>query len=54
MTKARYAEHWNKGLERWWPNGIDTPGMFLIQVSGARAHYWDGEDEGELDLERAA
>lgn len=48
--KQAFAEHWTKGLERWWPDGIDTPGIVLIKVSGKRAHYWDGEDEGELLL----
>ena len=48
--KARFAEHWTKGLERWWPDGIDTPGLVLIKVHAARAHYWDGEDEGEATL----
>lgn len=48
--KGRFAEHWTKGLERWWPDGIDTPGLVLIRVTGERAHYWDGEDEGELVL----
>jgi len=51
--KAQFAEHWTSGLERWWPEGIDTPGLVLIRVTGVRAHYWDGEDEGELDLGRA-
>ena len=45
------AEHWTSELERWWPQGIETPGLVLIQVTGQRAHYWDGEDEGELILE---
>jgi general stress protein 26 len=48
--KALFAEHWTKGLERWWPDGIDTPGLLLIKVSGERVHYWDGEDEGELTI----
>lgn len=48
--KTAFAEHWTKGLERWWPDGIDTPGIVLIKVTGVRAHYWDGEDEGELLL----
>lgn len=48
--KQAFAEHWTKGLERWWPNGIETPGIVLIKVTGVRAHYWDGEDEGELLL----
>ncbi|KQZ73019.1 pyridoxamine 5'-phosphate oxidase [Sphingopyxis sp. Root214] len=48
--KQAFAEHWTKGLERWWPDGIETPGIVLIKVNGKRAHYWDGEDEGELLL----
>ena len=48
--KAAFADHWKKELERWWPDGIDTPGLVLIRVSGGRLHYWDGEDEGEMIL----
>lgn len=48
--KSQFADHWTRGLERWWPDGIDTPGLVLIKVSGKRAHYWDGEDDGELVL----
>lgn len=48
--KTCFAEHWTKGLERWWPQGINTPGIVLIQVTGERAHYWDGEHEGEVSL----
>lgn len=49
--KARFAEHWTKDLDRWFKQGIDTPGLVLIKVRGQRAHYWNGEDEGELVLE---
>lgn len=52
--KQRFAEHWTRDLEIWWPDGIDTPGVVLIKVHGVRAHYWDGMDEGELLLEQAA
>lgn len=45
-----FARHWTKGLERWWPEGIDTPGLLLIRIVGKRIHYWDGEDEGELTI----
>ncbi len=48
--RVQFAEHWTSGLERWWPDGIDTPGLLLIQVTGERLHYWDGEDEGEIVL----
>ena len=52
--RSLFAEHWTKGLERWWPEGIDTPGLVLIKISGDRAHYWDGEDEGEVALQAPA
>lgn len=52
--RARFAAHWTSGLERWWPQGIETPGLVLIQVTGERLHYWDGEEEGDLVLEQSA
>ena len=52
--KARFAEHWTTGLDMWFEQGIDTPGLVLIEVRGERAHYWDGMDEGELLLEQGA
>ena len=48
--KAQFAEHWQKELERWWPEGIDSPGLTLIKVHATRLHYWDGGEEGELTL----
>ena len=48
--KARFEEHWRDELKRWWPQGIDTPGLTLIKVAAERLHYWDGGDEGELTL----
>ena len=52
--KAAFAEHWVEDLERWFAQGIDTPGLLLIKVHAQRLHYWDGMDSGELVLERAA
>jgi general stress protein 26 len=49
-NKARFAEHWRDELKRWWPQGIDTPGLTLIKVRADRVHYWDGGEEGELKL----
>ena len=46
--KARFEEHWVEDLERWFKQGVDTPGLTLIKVRAERIHYWDGEDEGEL------
>ena len=46
--KAEFEAHWTKGLERWFEDGIDTPGLVLIKVHANRIHYWDGENEGEV------
>lgn len=48
--KAQFTEHWSKGLDRWFEDGIDTPGLVMIHVRADRLHYWDGMDEGELTL----
>jgi general stress protein 26 len=50
--KGQFAEHWTKDLDAWFKQGIDTPGLTLVRVEAERLHYWDGYDEGELDLER--
>jgi general stress protein 26 len=49
---ARFAEHWTKDLDAWFKQGVDTPGLTMIKVHAERLHYWDGYDEGELDLTR--
>jgi general stress protein 26 len=51
--KAKFSEHWTKNLDRWFANGIDTPGIVLIMVHAQRVHYWDGEDNGEVKLHSA-
>ena len=48
--RAAFDAHWTKDLDRWFPEGVDTPGLVLIRVSAQRLHYWDGEDEGEVAL----
>lgn len=52
--KAEFADHWTKDLDRWFEQGIDTPGLTLIKVTAERLHYWDGYDEGELRLAQRA
>ncbi|MCE7795967.1 pyridoxamine 5'-phosphate oxidase family protein [Sphingobium sufflavum] len=54
--KSQFERHWTKDLDRWFRQGVDTPGLVLIKVHAERAHYWDGEDEGEvlLDVDRGA
>jgi general stress protein 26 len=48
--KAAFAEHWNTGIERWFKQGVDTPGVVLIKAHAKRIKYWDGEEEGEIDV----
>jgi general stress protein 26 len=48
--KALFKDHWVKDLERWWKDGIDTPGLALLKVHASRIHYWHGEDEGEIKV----
>ncbi len=48
--KAAFEEHWVKDLDRWFEQGVDTPGLVLIKVHADRVHYWDGEDQGEVRL----
>ncbi|MBP1858099.1 pyridoxamine 5'-phosphate oxidase family protein [Rhizobium herbae] len=48
--KEAFKERWTPDLGDWFKDGIDTKGMVMIKVSAVRAHYWDGEDEGEVKL----
>jgi general stress protein 26 len=45
---ATFKEHWVSGLERWFPEGAETPDLVLIKVSALSVYYWDGEDNGEV------
>lgn len=48
--KDVFKQHWVKDLERWFEQGVDTPGLVLIEAVAKRIHYWAGEDEGEVKL----
>lgn len=48
--EAEFERHWVEDLDRWFPDGIDTPGIVLIKVSAHAIQYWDGEDNGHVDL----
>ena len=48
--KAQFEAHWTKDMALWFKDGVDTPGLVLIKVHGERAHYWDGQDQGDLVL----
>ena len=48
--KAAFQQHWTSDLDKWFDNGIDTPGIVLIKVRANRATYWSGREEGEVTL----
>ncbi len=48
--KAVFEEHWSKDLERWFEQGVDTPGVVLIKAHANRITYWDGEEEGDVKV----
>ena len=48
--KGAFKEHWVPDLDRWFDEGVDTPGLVLIKVHASRIHYWDGEDQGEVKV----
>jgi general stress protein 26 len=48
--KTQFQKHWTEGFDRWFKQGVDTGGLVLIEVHADKLHYWDGENEGEVDL----
>ncbi len=48
--KETFKDHWVKDLERWFENGVDTPGLVLIKVHASRIEYWDGEDNEVMNV----
>ena len=48
--KETFAEHWVDDLGRWFKKGIDTPGLTLIHVKGAKLRYWKWDKQGEITL----
>jgi general stress protein 26 len=48
--KAAFQQHWTSDLDKWFENGVDTPGIVLIKVRAKRVTYWKGHEEGEVEL----
>jgi general stress protein 26 len=47
---TQFERQWDKSLDRWFPQGPQTPGTVMLQVTAQRIHIWDGEEEGEVRL----
>ena len=50
QDKTAFADHWTRDLDRYFPEGIDTPGIVMIRVDAKTIRYWDGSDEGEIAI----
>lgn len=48
--KALFEEHWTKDLDRWFEQGVDTPGLTLIQVTASEAELFGASGEGVVGL----
>ena len=46
--RSAFEAHWNTDLDKWFDQGIDTPGLVMVKVHANRLHYWDRQDEGEI------
>ena len=48
--REKMREHWSKEIESWFDNGIDTPGITMIEVDAKHIKYWSGREQGEFAL----
>ena len=46
-NKKLLEEKWVDGLEQWFPEGIETPGICLIKVEAHRIQFWGKGGDGE-------
>lgn len=48
--KAAFRRHWNPDLDKWFEQGIETPGLVLIRVKAKRLTCWKGREEFDIRL----
>jgi general stress protein 26 len=46
--RSAFEKHWTAELDVWFEDGIDTPGLVLIQVKAHRIKIWERNKEREL------
>lgn len=49
-NKKLLEEKWVAGLERWFPEGIETEGICLIKVAAHRIQFWSKDGDGEYRM----
>jgi len=48
--RATLAKHWTKGLDMWFKEGVDTPGVVMVHVVANHIKYWQNEENGEVKI----
>ena len=48
--KAVFVAHWTPELDRWFKDGIDTPGIVLIKVHAHRVKIWENYKSEEIKI----
>lgn len=48
--KELFKKHWTDELDQWFEQGIDTPGLTLIEVAASRAECWGKPGDGVVEL----
>ncbi len=49
-NNAAFQRHWNSDLDKWFEQGIETPGLVLIRVKAKRLTCWKGREEFDVKL----
>jgi general stress protein 26 len=49
--KEQMKQHWNSDIEKWYSEGVDTPGVIMIHVKANAIKYWLNREEGEVKLD---
>ncbi|MBC7712214.1 MAG: pyridoxamine 5'-phosphate oxidase family protein [Rhizobacter sp.] len=50
--KLEMEKHWSPDLEVWFKDGLDTKGIVMIEVQAKHIKYWDGGEQGEVDIKK--
>ncbi len=48
--KEEMEKHWVEDLEKWFEDGLDTPGLVMIHAKASKIRYWEGEEQGEITV----
>ena len=51
-NKTKMNDHWVPDLDKWFKDGIDTPGLTMIEVKAKHIKFWQKEKEGEVTLRK--